>query len=589
MTIYICLTLLFVAAFLSTHKLSAANEQVIINVDQLNVRSGPALTSSVIATVKKGKEYDVVEKKNDWIKIKLSGNSTGWVAGWLVTQEKTSTTSSSTQSITNGSGTVVSNATGLRFRSGPGTSFGVIGVFEKGKMATFLDRSGEWIKISYSGKQGWVSDSYVKINTANSSTNTSSTGKKTASVTASSLNIRKTPSTSGARVGSLKKNAIVTVIKEQGSWVQIETKSLKGWVHNDYLKFDSTASANTPSKDSESTSSSNPTNTSGKVTATSLNVRSSSSLSGKVVGSVSKGTKVTIIEEMKDWYKIKYASNKTGWVASWYISKTVDNTQNPSNSSNKKFVKIIYDGTNIRSGASKNHSVVKRANLGESFEIIETVGDWYKLNLGNNKTGYIAGWVVETSGVQSPVTKPGTAQYVKGKTIVIDPGHGGQDSGAVGSRGTLEKNLTLTTAKLVYDKLKSAGANVFLTRSNDTYISLNSRVSTSHYRNAEAFISLHYDSTTDRSASGTTTYYYNTIKDGSLASAMNTEVVKQAKLKNRGTKFGNFYVLRENKMPSVLLELGFVSNRTEEVTINTSSYQERASQGVFNGLTQYFK
>jgi N-acetylmuramoyl-L-alanine amidase len=70
---------------------------------------------------------------------------------------------------------------------------------------------------------------------------------------------------------------------------------------------------------------------------------------------------------------------------------------------------------------------------------------------------------------------------------------------------------------------------------------------------------------------------------------MNTEVVKQTKLKNRSKKFGNFHVLRENKKPAVLLELGFLSNRTEEITINTSSYQERVSQGIFNGLTQYFK
>lgn len=586
MTMYICFTLLFVASFVSTVKSTAANEQVIINVDLLNVRSGAGLTSSVIAKVKKGQTYDVVEKKNDWIKIKLSGNSTGWVADWLVTQKKVATSSSTTLSVSSGSGTVESKATKLRFRSGPGTSFSVIGVFDKGKTATYLKKSGEWIKISYSGKQGWVSASYVKVTEANKNTKSPSTVKKTASVTASSLNVRKTPSTQGARVGSLKKNENVTVVKEQGNWTQIKTKSLQGWVHSNYLKASSTSS---PSINKPATTSPSTSQTSGIVTATSLYVRNSGSLNGEVVGSVSKGTKVSIVEEKNDWYKISYSSNKTGWVAGWYISKTVEKNPSTPNITSKKQVKIIYDGTNIRSGSSTSYSIVKRANLGESFEIIEAVGDWYKINLGSNKKGYIAGWVVETSGVSSPVTKPGSEQHVKNKTIVIDPGHGGQDSGAVGGRGTLEKNLTLTTANLVYDKLKSAGANVFLTRSNDTYISLNSRVSTSHYRNAEAFISLHYDSTTDRSASGTTTYYYNALKDAPLASKMNSELVKQAKLKNRGTKFGNFHVLRENNVPAVLLELGFLSNRTEELTLNSPSYQEGASQGIFNGLAQYFK
>ncbi|MBO1514808.1 SH3 domain-containing protein [Metabacillus bambusae] len=583
MTMYICFTLLFIASFVSPIKSTAESEQVTINVDLLNVRSGAALTSSVLAKVKKGQTFDVVEKKNDWIKIKLSSNSTGWVAAWLVTQKASSPSSSS--SVSSGNGTVESKATGLRFRSGPGTSFGVIGVFEKGKIATYLDKSGEWIKISYSGKQGWVAASYVKTN-GNTNITTPSKVKKTASITATSLNVRKTPSTNGTRVGSLNKNASVTVIQEQGNWAQIEVNGIKGWVHSDYLKFSSTGS----SKDTPSTTSPSTTvKASGTVTAASLNVRNNGTLNGKVVGTVTKGMKVSITEEKNDWYKITYSSNKTGWVAGWYISKTIDKTGSSPSTTDKKYVKIIYNGTNIRSGASTSKSIVKRASLGESYEIIETVGDWYKINLGSNNTGYIAGWVVETSGVSSPVTKPGSEQYVKNKTIVIDPGHGGQDSGAVGTRGTLEKNLTLTTAKLVYDKLKSAGANVYLTRSNDTYISLNSRVRTSHYRNAKAFISLHYDSTTDRSANGTTAYYYSSLKDAQLASKMNSELVKQSNLRNRGIKYGNFHVLRENNVPATLLELGFLSNRTEELTVNTSSYQEHVSQGIYNGLTQYFK
>ncbi|WP_338789018.1 SH3 domain-containing protein [Metabacillus sp. FJAT-53654] len=582
MTMYICFTLLFIASFVSPIKSTATSEQVTINVDLLNVRSGAALTSSVLAKVKKGQTFDVVEKKNDWIKIKLSSNSTGWVAAWLVTKKANSTSSSS--SVSSGNGTVESKATGLRFRSGPGTSFGVIGVFEKGKTATYLDKSGEWIKISYSGKQGWVAASYVKTN-GNSNKATPSKVKKTASITATSLNVRKTPSTKGTRVGSLKKNASVTIIQEQGGWAQIETNAIKGWVHSDYLKLSSSGSlTETPSTTSPSTT----VKASGTVTATSLNVRNNGSLNGKVVGTVTKGMKVSITEEKNDWYKIIFSSNKTGWIAGWYISKTIDKTSSSPSTTNKKHVKIIYNGTNIRSGASTSKSIVKRASLGESYEIIETVGDWYKINLGST-IGYIAGWVVETSGVSSPVTKPGSEQYVKNKTIVIDPGHGGQDSGAVGTRGTLEKNLTLTTAKLVYDKLKSAGANVFLTRSNDTYISLNSRVRTSHYRNAKAFISLHYDSTTDRSANGTTAYYYSSLKDAQLASKLNSQLVKQSNLRNRGIKYGNFHVLRENNVPSTLLELGFLSNRTEELTVNTSSYQERVSQGIYNGLAQYFK
>ena len=589
MTISICLTLVLLTFFAHlSPSIAKAADQVTINVDSLNVRNGAGLTHSVIATVKKGQTYDVVEKKNDWIRIKLSANSSGWVANWLVTQKKAATNSSTPAvSTTNGS-VVESTATGLRFRSGPGTSFGVIGVFEKGKTATYLGKSGEWIKISYSGKTGWVSSGYVKIKNSSSSQGSASTSSgKTATVTASSLNVRKTASTSGRLVGSLKKNATVTIVKQSGKWVQIQTKTISGWVHSDYLKISSTTSSK--SENSTSPTQSSSSKVSGTVTATSLNVRNNGSLSGSVVGSVTKGTKVTILEEKNDWYKISFGSNKSGWVAGWYIAKSSAPATNTNTGSSSKQVKIIYNGTNIRSGTSTSHSIIKRANLGETYGIIEKVGDWFKINIGNNKTGYIAGWVVEATGVSTPVTKPGVSQYIKNKTIVIDPGHGGRDSGAVGVSGSLEKNLTLSTAKLLYDKLKSAGANVYMTRSNDTYISLNSRVSTSHYRNAKAFISIHFDSISDRSVSGTTTYYYNSLKDGPLAKDMNSELVKQTRLRDRGKKFGNFHVLRENKVPAVLLELGFISNRTEELTVATTSYQERASQGIFNGLAQYFK
>ncbi len=575
-SVLICYFLL-ISTLNGTFQVSAASEKVTIHANSINVRSGAGLTYPVIASVKKGQAYDLIESKGDWYKIRLSGTKTGWVANWLVKKNIDNNTKSEH---VNGS-TVVSNTTGLRFRSGPGTTFRVIGVFEKGKVATSLDKSGDWIKISYKGSQGWVASKYVTYQSTTASNSTESSNAKVATVKAASLNIRKSPSTSSSRIGSLQRNAKVTVLKEENSWVQIRTSTIKGWVHSDYLSYNHS---------SDSDSNTAPPNQSGIVTASSINVRNSGNLTGKVIDSIKKGTSVTIIDEKNDWYKISYGSNKTGWVAGWYISQTSANQGNQSSANQKKKqAKIIYDGTNIRSGSSTSHSIVKRANLGDTYEIIETAGDWYKLKLGNNKTGYVAGWVVEATGVSTPVSRPGSEQYLKNQTIVIDPGHGGRDSGAVGIRGTLEKKMTLTTAKLVYDKLKSAGANVFMTRSNDTYVSLNSRVSTSHYRKAEAFISLHYDSINNSSVTGTTTYYYHSLKDGPLASKVNNELAKKTQLRNRGTKFGNFHVLRENKAPAILIELGYLSNQTEELTIKSSSFQERTSQGIYNGLAQYFK
>ncbi|PGT81919.1 SH3 domain-containing protein [Bacillus sp. AFS040349] len=492
----ICFILLFTAFLLNSSVIKAENKQVIINVEQNYVRSGAGLTYSVIAKVKKGQTFNVLEKKRNWIKIKLSPTSSGWIPSWFTIKEN------SDSKLANKKTThyeVISLASGLRIRSGPGLSFDMIGSFEYGKTAIYLDKSGEWTQILYSGKTGWVSNSYIE------KTNRAS------------------------------------------------TRMAKGIV-----------------------------------TAPILSIRDKGTFSGKVLSSVPKNTEVMILQEKNNWYKISF-KNETGWVAGWFIKKTADTQFDTDLSKSDQTVKIMFDGTNIRSGSSTNSTIVKRVNLGDTFQILQTDGDWYKVALNDKKSGYVAGWVVETSGVTDPIRRPGAAQYVKGKTIVIDPGHGGQDGGAVGNGGTLEKNLTLTTAKLVYDKLKSAGANVFITRSTDTYISLNSRVSTSHYRNAEAFISLHYDSAVDPNASGTSAYFYHSLKDAPLAFRLNKELTQQTRLNDRGVKFGNFHVLRENHSPAVLLELGFLSNRTEELTINSASYQEHASQGIFNGIAYYFK
>ncbi|MFC0270122.1 SH3 domain-containing protein [Metabacillus herbersteinensis] len=581
LTVFTCFTLLIASFFLIPQK-TLASDQAVINVDLLNVRSGPGLSYSVVAKVKKGQNYDIVDKKNDWVQLKLSSNQKGWVAAWLVNQKKAKVSVSQGSSSSN---TVESSATGLRIRSGPGTTFPVIGVFEKGKKASFVEKSGSWIKVSLAGKQGWVSSSYVKYTEVKAppASSQSSTGK-TGKVNATSLNVRKTPSTQGSVLGSLKNGASVSIVTQQGKWIEIHFKNLKGWVHSDYLKIE-VANTTTPAAPPTTTTSKLGN---GTVSATSINVRSSGAMNGKVVGAITKGTKVTLLEEANKWYKISYGTNKTGWVASWYITKIAETSQ-PTSTSGNKSVKIIYNGTNIRSGPSTGHSIVSRGNSGQQFAIQETKGDWYKISLPNNRAGYVAGWVVETAGVSDTVSRPGVQQYLKNKTIVIDPGHGGRDSGAVGARGSLEKNLTLRTSKLIFDKLKASGANVFLTRSNDSYISLNSRISTSHYRDADAFVSVHYDSFANRSVTGVTSYYYNSLKDKPLATSLHNELAKQSNIKNRGVRYGNFHVVRENKKPSVLLELGFISNSTEELTVGTNSYQERVSQAIYTGLAKHFK
>ena len=129
-----------------------------------------------------------------------------------------------------------------------------------------------------------------------------------------------------------------------------------------------------------------------------------------------------------------------------------------------------------------------------------------------------------------------------------------------------------------------------MTRSNDTYVSNSTRALLSNNKNADAFVSIHYnDYQHSTSITGIETFYYNQINQMSLAKSIHNELTKTTGLKNRGVKRGNYLVLRENKQPAALLELGFLSNPTEEKTVSQTSYHQKAAQGIYNGLNLYFK
>ncbi|MBD1381241.1 SH3 domain-containing protein [Metabacillus arenae] len=578
--LFLSIALLFSFFIPSANITNAKTEKVTINVKNLNVHSGPGLSYSVTATVNKGKSYDVIQKSGDWSKIRVSGNHHGWIANWMVSANQ----STHSQSGASSENQVTSVSTELRIRTGPGKNYKVNGYFEKGEKAIVLKKSGSWLNISYNDKNGWVLSEFVQSSQGTSSDSSSSKSKSTKGrVLTSSLNVRKDSSLDSTVIGSLRNGQEISIASHIGKWYQINYNGGKGWIHSDYVQLlEESSTSSISSGDSQQKN--------GEITASALTVRNSGSFSGSVVATVKKGTKVTILKEKNKWYEVEFNGGKKGWIASWFVKINPASSFNQSSSSNNKLT-LLYDGTNLRSGPSTNSSIAARGNEGDSYSIVGKAGDWYKVALESGENAFVASWIVSTSGTPADSSNKGggAAQYLINKTIVIDPGHGGRDSGAIGAGGSLEKSLTLSTSKLLSDKLKASGANVFMTRTNDTYISLQSRVSTSHYRNADAFISVHFDSLFDRSVRGTTSYYYNSSKDKALAQNVQKEMIKQTGMVNRGARFGDYLVIRENKQPSTLLELGFISNSVEEVTVSTNQYQEKVSQGIYYGLAQYFK
>ncbi|MEW9502335.1 N-acetylmuramoyl-L-alanine amidase family protein [Jeotgalibacillus marinus] len=172
-------------------------------------------------------------------------------------------------------------------------------------------------------------------------------------------------------------------------------------------------------------------------------------------------------------------------------------------------------------------------------------------------------------------------------TILIDPGHGGEDPGSIGFSEILEKDLTLETSKILFEKLKEAGVDVKLTREDDRYVSLDERVDLVETYNADALISIHFDSfPDDRSVGGFTTFYQHKFQKG-LGKSINNSLNQSLTLRDRGLKSGDLKVIREIDIPGVLLELGYISNPQEESLIHSEEFKQDVSTAIFNGIMSY--
>ena len=191
---------------------------------------------------------------------------------------------------------------------------------------------------------------------------------------------------------------------------------------------------------------------------------------------------------------------------------------------------------------------------------------------------------------------------LSGKVIVIDPGHGGNDAGAIGPTGVMEKSVTLKVALELRKLLEAEGATVIMTRETDSTVSskgaaasdieeLGARCEVANRIGADIFISIHADSFTRPEARGTTGYYYSKSTTGrgqKLADCIRRNLVEQLGTPSRGTQPCNFYVVRHTDMPATLIELGFISNKDEEKLLDSKEGVQKAAQGILDGIEDYF-
>lgn len=442
--------------------------------------------------------------------------------------------------------TVITQVDRLNVREGPGTHYRVKKMLNKGETYTAITETNGWVQLQLSATEtGWVAKQYV------------SEVKRRMISTVDQLRVRSSPNSQASVIGYLQRGQSVEAIETKNGWTKVKTASLTGWVSSTYLTNGNEEHVHSSIQ-------------AGIVTADTLNVRTQPSQQANVLGKITHGQQVRIMAENDQWYQITTNSGLTGWVSRAYISVS------PS------YVKVLYDGVNIRSMPSLQAKVQATAHRGQQYRIITSIENWYKIEVPGKGSGYIASWLV--SAVHQ---NPKNALY--NKTIVIDAGHGGKDSGTIGKNGIMEKMLTLKTAQLLQQRLKEAGANVILTRTTDKYVSLPDRVQIAHRYHADAFISIHYDSSSDSRTRGMTIYYYDSLADYPLALSFAGPLSSITSVPYRGIRFGDFHVIRETDLPSVLFELGYISNPAEVNIVASNKYQQQITEAITSGLRSYFQ
>jgi len=184
---------------------------------------------------------------------------------------------------------------------------------------------------------------------------------------------------------------------------------------------------------------------------------------------------------------------------------------------------------------------------------------------------------------------------LKGKVIVIDPGHGGSDTGAIGPDNTEEKNVTLAIARELRKLLSDDGVKVIMTRTSDRDVAfdgasdceeLQARADIANQANADLFISIHADASAE-SVNGTATYFYPGSNDD-LARLVQSSMVSQLKLYDRGFQPNDYYVLKYTNMPAILTEAAFISNPKEEELLMNRDFDKKVAVGIYNGIKRFY-
>lgn len=192
-----------------------------------------------------------------------------------------------------------------------------------------------------------------------------------------------------------------------------------------------------------------------------------------------------------------------------------------------------------------------------------------------------------------PIKSVKKTPYSSDRLVILDAGHGGYDLGCRLSSCN-EKSLALSTTLMIKKCLTDMGYRVILTRSRDIFLSLKKRTTIANETKSKLFVSIHYNAAKNCEAKGVEVFYYKSkdkwrsLASRKLAIRVLSKLVDRTGAKNRGVKTGNFHVIRETKMPAILVEGGFITHEEERNRLKDPAYRQKIAKGIAEGIDSYF-
>ena len=453
----------------------------------------------------------------------------------------------------------VVNTNILNLRNGPGTGYRVIDTLSREDQLVVIGQQGDWRQVqTLLGQTGWVFGQYL---TADPSF---SLGNRVLQVRAVRLNLRQGPDTKYSIIGVVQEGQLLNSSARIGGWYQVTVGGQTGFVHYEYVDV---IDGNNPPQVPVGIPLA-------RTTVTALNMRTGPGLQFPVITRLSQNTLLAVLEEGA-WSRIMLDNGAVGFVASEYISPAEGET----------VARINASSVNQRSGPGTQYSVTATHTLGSTLTCLGFESGWIKVSSSVGE-GYILGSLLSLGFAIDAGNAGSFRPDLTGFVVVLDPGHGGRDPGATGVNGLFEKTVNLNLSRKLAGLLRSAGAEVIMTRNSDVLLTLDERVAIVNASGADLAVSIHNNAHPDRNVSGTQVFYGVTSGSFALGNEVHRQLLSLG-IANKGLRTQNFRMLVQTTIPSILTETLFLSNRGDAALLAQDSFLDDAAMAHFRGISQW--